>query len=106
MRPPSGHTLAQDSTTARLADKGTTSATAIDPAHRRRLIDAGCWVAEQRRTPMRRRRVRDLVDRFLADGRSDLVDERRSVADFRAWFITYSDPTGETAVRNVMRGRS
>lgn len=39
-------------------------------------------------------RLRRLVGRFIAEGRSDL--------DFRTWFIGYADPTGETAVRNVM----
>lgn len=50
-------------------------------------------------------RIRGLVQRFLETGRSDLIDEGRAVADFRAWFITYADPTGETAVRNVARER-
>lgn len=40
-------------------------------------------------------RVRRLVRRFVTDGRTDL--------DFRTWFISYADPTGETAVRNVLR---
>lgn len=48
-------------------------------------------------------RVRKLVDRFIDDGRSDLIDDHRTVEGFRHWFITYLDPTGETAVRNVMR---
>jgi len=41
-------------------------------------------------------RLRTLVDRFLEHGRADV--------DFRTWFISYADPTGESAVRNVMRG--
>jgi hypothetical protein len=41
-------------------------------------------------------RLRTVVDRFVREGRSDV--------DFRTWFIAYADPTGETAVRNVMRG--
>lgn len=40
-------------------------------------------------------RIRLLVRRFVSEGRSDL--------DFRTWFIAYADPTGETAVRNVMK---
>lgn len=31
--------------------------------------------------------------------------EQRPTGDFRTWFIAYADPTGETAVRNVMAGR-
>lgn len=34
------------------------------------------------------------------------VTEDRAGIDFRTWFITYADPTGETAVRNVLRGDS
>lgn len=42
-------------------------------------------------------RLRTLVDRFILQGRTDI--------DFRTWFIAYADPTGETAVRNVLRER-
>lgn len=48
--------------------------------------------------PISGSRVRKLVRRFVAEGRSDI--------DFRTWFIAYADPTGETAVRNVMEGAS
>jgi len=41
-------------------------------------------------------RVRKLVRRFVREGRGDI--------DFRTWVIAYADPTGETAVGNVMRG--
>ncbi len=41
-------------------------------------------------------RLRKLVRRFIEDGRTDV--------DLRTWFLTYADPVGETAVRNVMRG--
>ena len=41
-------------------------------------------------------RLRRLVDQFLVNGRADI--------DFRTWFITYADPTGETACRNILRG--
>ena len=40
-------------------------------------------------------RLRSLVRRYVETGRPDI--------DFRTWFISYADPTGETAVRNVMR---
>lgn len=43
-------------------------------------------------------RLRLLVQRFITEGRADV--------DFRTWFISYADPTGEQAVRNVMKGRS
>ena len=95
-------TARNSSITARLADKGTSSQ--INHALARRLVDAGCWVAQQRGVPMRRRRVRELVNRFIESGRSDLINEQRTVDDFRSWFITYADPTGETAVRNVTKG--
>ena len=89
------------SSTARPAVKGAT----VDPAFRRRLVDAGCWVAAQRGRPVLRARVRELVDRFLADGRSDLINHDRTVESFRAWFITYADPTGELAAHRVDRER-
>lgn len=37
-----------------------------------------------------------IIQRYIRDGRADV--------DFRTWFVSYTDPTGETAVRNVMRG--
>jgi len=46
--------------------------------------------------PITPARIRLLVKRFVNEGRSDI--------DFRTWFISYFDPTGETAVRNVMGG--
>ena len=67
----------------------------LDPVRVRLLVDAGEWVCEQTNQPMRRRKIRDLVIRYMREGRAD--------ADFRTWFIAYADPTGETAVRNVMR---
>lgn len=39
-------------------------------------------------------RLRDLVETYVATGHT---------GDFRTWFIAYADPTGETAVRNVIR---
>ena len=41
--------------------------------------------------------VRVLVKRFIESGHT-------STSDLRSWVIAYADPTGETAVRNVMRG--
>lgn len=40
-------------------------------------------------------RLRKLVRRFIDEGRSDV--------DLRTFLLCYADPTGETAVRNVMR---
>lgn len=40
--------------------------------------------------------VRVLVSRFIAEGHT-------TTDDLRSWVIAYADPTGETAVRNVMR---
>lgn len=42
-------------------------------------------------------RIRKLVRQFVREGRSDI--------DFRSWFIAYADPTGEHAVRHVVRER-
>lgn len=44
---------------------------------------------------IRGQRLRLLVRRYVESGRADV--------DFRTWFISYADPTGETAVRNVMK---
>jgi len=41
--------------------------------------------------------VRRLATRFVAAGHDRLEDTE-------AWVIAYADPTGETAVRNVMGG--
>lgn len=42
-------------------------------------------------------RIRRLVARYLREG---------TTTDFRTWFLGYADPTGEQAVRNVMRDAS
>ena len=39
-------------------------------------------------------RIRRLVTRYLREGHT---------TDFRTWFLGYADPTGEQAVRNVLR---
>lgn len=72
-----------------------TNTQGLDPVRVRQLTDAGVWVCETRGVPMRRSRVRSLVIRFMREGRTDV--------DFRTWFIGYADPTGETAVRNILR---
>jgi hypothetical protein len=40
--------------------------------------------------------LRRIVRRFTESGKSNV--------DFSTWFVGYLDPTGETAVRNVMKG--
>lgn len=42
-------------------------------------------------------RIKKLVRRYIDEGRTDV--------DLRRWLLAYADPTGETAVRNVMRDR-
>lgn len=42
-------------------------------------------------------RLRKLVRRFVDEGRTDI--------DLRTWLLSYADPTGETAVHNVLRER-
>lgn len=44
------------------------------------------------------RKLHRLVARYIRDGRADV--------DFRTWFLAYADPTGETAVRNVLRAEA
>jgi hypothetical protein len=53
-------------------------------------------VVDELDLPVSGSRMRDLIRRFVSEGRGDI--------DFRTWVIAYADPTGETAVRNVMRG--
>lgn len=62
------------------------------------LTREGRKVAESMDLQISQNRLQRIVRRFVADGRSDI--------DFRTWFIAYADPTGETAVRNVMRSQS
>lgn len=60
------------------------------------LMREAAKVCDDLNLNIRGARLRTLVDRFLAHGRADV--------DFRTWFISYADPTGEAAVRNVLRG--
>lgn len=43
-------------------------------------------------------KVSRLVRAYLRDARST------SIPDFDAWFMPHVDPTGETAIHNLMRG--
>ena len=54
-------------------------------------------IVAEKNLPISGSRVRKLVRRFVRDGRTDI--------DFRVWFICYSDTTGETATRQVLRER-
>jgi hypothetical protein len=69
-------------------------------ARRDRYLSAPVYVRQGRRLVEEHglrvsgSRLRKLVRRFVDEGRADV--------DFRTWFIHYADPTGETAVRNVM----
>ncbi len=92
---PGGSAAAQDRPTPggnREATQADTSAmlsqrTLVREAHKV-VLDLGLNVCGSR--------LKRLVRRYVEDGRADI--------DFRTWFISYADPTGETAVRNVMRG--
>lgn len=59
-------------------------------SHARRIADEQSLVISQNR-------IQRLVRRFIAERRADI--------DFRCYFLGYADPTGEAAVRNVMRSR-
>ena len=59
------------------------------------LMREGQKVAEAAGLAVSHHRMGRIIRRFVREGRSDI--------DFRTWFIAYADPTGETAVRNVMR---
>lgn len=58
------------------------------------LSRTAAHVVAVKNLPISGSRVRKLVRRFVREGRADI--------DFRTWFISYADPTGETAVRKVM----
>lgn len=72
----------------------------VDPAHLsvRVLVREARKVVADLNLDLDGCRLRALVRRFVETGRTDL--------DFRTWFLSYADPTGETAVHNVMRRRS
>lgn len=93
MTAPPGVAPATDS--ARPAIKRTNTV-GLDPVQVRHLVDAGQWVAQRWELPIRRSRIRARAIRFLRDGRSDV--------DAFTDSLWYADPTGEKAVREVMRG--
>lgn len=59
------------------------------------LVRQARKIVEEQQLPISGSRLRKLVRRFVDEGRADV--------DFRTWFISYADPTGETAVHNVLR---
>lgn len=61
----------------------------------RTLVREARKFADSRGYDIQGARLRRLVRQYVRSGRADI--------DFRTWFIAYADPTGETAVRNVMR---
>ncbi len=60
------------------------------------LARQAAMIVAEKNLPISGSRVRKLVRRFVREGRTDV--------DFRTWILGYADPTGETAVRNVLRG--
>lgn len=61
------------------------------------LMREAAKVCDDLHLNIRGARLRTLIETYVSTGRPDI--------DFRTWFISYADPTGETAVRNVLRGR-
>ena len=47
-----------------------TNTEGLDPVRVRHLTDAGQWVSNRSSAPMRRRKIRELVIRYLREGRS------------------------------------
>lgn len=92
--PPPPSTTATQSSPARPAAKRTNTVD-LDPVQVRLLTDQGQALSNSDLRPMRRSKIRELVICYL---RTD-----SPTADFEAYFLEYRDPTGERAIRNVMR---
>lgn len=77
-----------------------TSTTALETRQGRTqaLANQARQAADEAGLTISQNRLSRLVRRF--------VTERRPDSDLRAMVIAYADPTGETAVANVMRERS
>lgn len=52
-------------------------------------------IADELRLPVRGAQLRKLITRF--------VDEGHTMSELRGYLLTYADPTGERAARNVDR---
>ena len=55
-------------------------------------------IVEELRLPISGSRLRKLVRAFVTEGNTS--------AELRVYLLHYSDPTGEQAVRNIMRARA
>lgn len=89
-----------DRNPARPADKGTNSH-GIDPALIRRTVDGLVSLSAASGKPMRRKQARAVVVAYASDHGPELDG-------WSSWLRNWhgiADPTGETAVRNVSRGR-
>lgn len=71
---------------------------AVNAVSLRELVAEGVRIVERYRLRLNRREVRRIIARFVESGRT--VDE------LLAYVLDYADPTGETAVANVMRAAS
>lgn len=90
---------AQSSTTARPADKGTDSQR-VDPALIRRTVDGLVSLSAASGIPLRRKQARAAVLAYASDHGPELDG-------WSTWLRNWhgiADPTGESAVRSVMRG--
>ena len=90
---------ALDRNTARPADKGTNTA-GLDPALVRRTTDGLVSLSAATDTPLRRKAARAIVLAYASDHGPELDG-------WSTWLRNWhgiADPTGETAVRNVVRG--
>lgn len=87
------------SNTARPAEKGT-STRRLDPALERRTVDGLVTLSAAAGKPMRRKQARAVVLAYASDHGPELDGWAHWLRNWHG----ISDPTGETAVRNVMRG--
>ena len=96
MSPPGG--TRPTSNTARPADRGTNSQ-GLDPALVRRAVDALVLLSASSGTPMRRKQARAVVLGYVTNSRCGLDGWEKWLYNW----LGLLDPTGETAVRNVMQ---
>ncbi len=89
-----GASGANPSTTAPAGSRGTGSRILLPP---RLVAREFARLFRERGMAVHPAEVRQLATRFVAAGHERLEDTE-------AWVIGYRDPTGEAAVRNVMRG--
>ena len=92
---PAGQSPATPSTTAPAGSRENRSGILLPP---RRVAREFTRLFRERGMAVHPAEVRQLATRFVADGHERLEDAE-------AWFISYADPTGETAARHVDRER-